>query len=73
MSQSLICRSVMIQPGTTHVTRIPCGPRSRASPRVSPTTADLAAVYPGIPPCPTIQEVDPRFTIAPPPAAAMSG
>ncbi len=32
----------MIQPGITALTRIACGPRSRASARVSPITADFA-------------------------------
>src|SRR5689334_12821046 len=44
VSHSVTCRSVMIQPGITVFTLILSGPRSRAMPRVSPSTAAFAVV-----------------------------
>lgn len=61
----------MIQPGSTELTRMLCSPRSRASDRVRPWTADFAVVYPGMPPWPMTQDTEPILTMAPPPALAM--
>ena len=44
VSHSETWRSVMIQPGITVLTLIPSGPRSRAMPRDSPSTAAFAVV-----------------------------
>ena len=44
------CLFVIIHPGTTQLTLILCTPKSLARVRVKPIIADLAVVYPGIPP-----------------------
>ncbi len=41
-SQRRTCLSVITQPGTSVLTRIACGPRSRARLRVRPWTAAFA-------------------------------
>ena len=66
------CLSVITQPGTNVLTRMPKGPKSRARLRVRPCTAALAVVYTGMPPCLSIQLTEPRLTIDPAPAAFMS-
>ncbi|MNL68366.1 hypothetical protein D3C87_1930800 [compost metagenome] len=42
-----IWRCVMTQPGVTVLTRMLCAPKSRARPRVKPTTAALVVAYTG--------------------------
>ena len=46
-NQSAFCRSVTIAPGTIELTRILCGPSSRASVRVSPLIPAFDVVYAG--------------------------
>src|SRR5438552_684203 len=60
------CRSVMVQPGETTLTRIRRGPNSRASERVNPITPPLVPTYALISEGALWNVTEARFTMDPP-------
>src|SRR5882672_2399173 len=62
-----------IAPGEIVLTRMPKGPNSRARTRVNPVTDALITLYTGRPVCFSLQIIDPRLTIAPPPSRFICG
>ena len=67
------CFSVAIAPGSTAFTRIPSGPSSCASVRVSPTMAAFAAMYTGTPVEGIIHAIEDILMMLPRPAAFIAG
>ena len=58
---------VLTNPGQMQLTRMPCGPYSRATVRVSPTTPALAAEYAELRASPTRPAAEAVLRITPPP------